>query len=81
MIALVGLVIACALTNPQKPQHLQAMSDKNELLGGLAGLASALGVVSYNNYVVCSTLTTADGQVITFGILKNVFPLEPKSGK
>jgi hypothetical protein len=78
MIVLVAVVIACALTNPQKPQHFQALSDKSELLGGLAGLASALGAVSYNNYVVCSTLTTADGKTITFGILKNVFPIEPK---
>lgn len=68
---IVSAVVACALTNPSKQEHLDAISDKNGLVGGIAQVASFLGGVEYNNYVVCSTLS-ADTNTLTFGILKNV---------
>jgi len=74
-VAAVGLGVACALTNPTKQDHLVSLSDNNALAGGLVELASSFGAVSYNNYVVCSTLSLADGKVISIGVLKNVFPL------
>ena len=68
---IVSAVVACALTNPSKQEHLDAIGNKNGLVGGIAQLASFLGGVEYNNYVVCSTLS-ADTNTLTFGILKNV---------
>ena len=68
---IVSAVVACALTNPLKQEHLDAIGNKNGLVGGIAQLASFLGGVEYNNYVVCSTLS-ADTNTLTFGILKNV---------
>ena len=68
---IVSVVVACALTNPSKQEHLDAIGNKNGLVGGIAQLASFLGGVEYNNYVVCSTLS-ADTNTLTFGILKNV---------
>ena len=63
---LAAALIACAMTNPNKQEHLDAISDKNGLVGGIAQVASFLGGVEYNNYVVCSTLT-ADANTLTFG--------------
>jgi hypothetical protein len=62
---IVSAVVACALTNPSKQEHLDAISDKNALVGGIAQVASFLGGVGYNNYIVCSILT-ADN-TLTFG--------------
>ena len=72
---LVALFLVCALTNPTKQEHLQALGQKNTITGGVWEIASALGGVSYNNYVICSTLSDPKGANLTFGILKNVFPL------
>jgi hypothetical protein len=74
-VAAVGLGVACALTNPTKQDHLNALSDNNAIAGGLVELASGFGAVSYHNYVVCSTLTITDGKIISVGVLKNVFPV------
>jgi hypothetical protein len=68
---LAAAFVACAMTNPNKQEHLDAISDKNGLVGGIAQVASFLGGVEYNNYIVCSTLT-ADTNTLTFGILENV---------
>jgi len=69
---LAAALIACAMmTNPNKQDHLDAISNKNGLVGGIAQVASFLGGVEYNNYIVCSTLT-ADTNTLTFGILENV---------
>jgi hypothetical protein len=50
---------------------LDAISDNNGLVGGIAQVASFLGGVGYNNYILCSTLK-ADTNTLTFGILKSV---------
>jgi dihydroxyacetone kinase len=68
---LAAALVACAMTNPTKQDHLNAISDKNGLVGGIAQVASFLGGVEYNNYIVRSTLT-ADSNTLTFGILKDV---------
>lgn len=68
---LAAALIACAMTNPTKQEHLDAISDKNGLVGGVAQVASFLGGVEYNNYIVCSILT-ADSNTLNFGILTNV---------
>jgi len=80
LLILVIIAVAAALTNPSKQEHLQAISDKNALVGGLVELGSALGGVSYNNYIVASTLSI-DGKDITLGLFKNVVVLEEKSQK
>jgi hypothetical protein len=68
---LAAALIASAMTNPTKQEHLDDISDKNGLVGGIAQVASFFGGVEYNNYIVCSTLT-ADTNTLTLGILKNV---------
>jgi len=37
---LAAALIACATTNPTKQEHLDAISDKNGLVGGIAQVAS-----------------------------------------
>jgi hypothetical protein len=68
---LAAALIAWAMTNPTKQEHLDAISDKNGLVGGITQVALFLGGVEYNTYIVCSTLT-ADTNILSFGILKNV---------
>jgi hypothetical protein len=72
---LAAALIACAMTNPTKQEHLDAISDKNGLIGGITQVASFLGGVEYNNYIVCSTLP-ADSNTLTFGILKTVIKIK-----
>jgi homospermidine synthase len=71
LLILVIIAVAAALTNPSKQEHLQAISDKNALVGGLVELGSALGGVSYNNYIVASTLSI-NGKNLTVGVFKNI---------
>jgi len=80
LLIIVIVAVVAALTNPSKKEHLQAISDKNALVGGLVELGSALGGVSYNNYIVASTLSI-DSKNITVGVFKNVVVLENDSSK
>jgi hypothetical protein len=79
-IALVGAAIVAATTNPTKKDHLQAISDRNAIVGGLVELGSALGGVNYKNYVVASMLSI-NGKNITIGIFRNVVILNEETSK
>jgi hypothetical protein len=79
-IALVGAAIVAATTNPTKKDHLQAISDRNAIVGGLVELGSALGGVNYKNYVVASMLSI-NGKNITIGMFRNVVILNEENSK
>jgi hypothetical protein len=68
------VLIALMLSNPSKQDHLEALSEKNALRGGLVRFGALIGGVEYNNYIVASTLSI-DGSALTIGLFKNVIVL------
>ena len=73
-VVLVAL-IALVLSNPSKQDHLEALSEKNALRGGLVRFGALIGGVNYNNYIAASTLSF-NGSPLTIGLFKNVIVLK-----
>ena len=85
---IVGVLIAAAVTNPQRGTHLSTVKERVrsevQRRGGVDNLAASLGVtdlavemvgVKYNNYIVAST-TTLGGRLVSCGVFKNVIVVE-----
>ena len=85
-IAVVGLVIACALTTPNKLDHIEAAKEQNPRFGEFVEEGLSSGELVFANYIVLSLVTKpgkgkdASGKAnstvpISLGVLKNVFTL------
>jgi pSer/pThr/pTyr-binding forkhead associated (FHA) protein len=85
-IAVVGLIIACALTTPNKLDHIKAAKEQNPRFGEFVEEGLSSGELVFANYIVLSLVTKpgkgkdASGKAnstvpISLGVLKNVFTL------
>lgn len=85
-IAAVGLIIACALTTPNKQDHINAWKEQNPRFGARVEEGLSSGELFFGNYIVFSLVTKpgrgkdAEGKPnstipISLGVLKNVFTL------
>jgi len=85
-IAVVGLVIACALTTPNKLDHINAAKEQNPRFGEFVEEGLSSGELVFANYIVLSLVTKpgkgkdASGKAnstvpISLGVLKNVFTM------
>ena len=85
-IAVVGLVIACALTTPNKLDHINAAKEQNPRFGQSVEQGLSSGELVFANYIVLSLVNKpgkgkdASGKSditvpISIGVLKNVFTL------
>jgi len=67
IIAVIALVIACALTNPRKQDHLQALEDNNALIGDSSKKTEASETtIIHNNEEVTSTNSGANSWLRRF---------------
>ena len=91
-VTLVGLLVVCAVTNPDKAKHIsgikeQSMSEaraSNDLkavfvVGALGDVGAALiePLIEYNSYLVLST-TAIREKCLSIGVLGQVFTVELK---
>lgn len=91
-VALVGLFVVCAVTNPDKPKHVSAIKEKaisqaRAAKGiGAAIVGNALGdwadamigpLLEYNSYLLFST-TSVPEKTLSIGVLGQVFAVELK---
>ena len=90
---LVGLIVVCAITNPDKAKHISGIKEKgmsearasNDLkamfvVGALGDVGAALiePLLEYNSYLVFST-TAIREKTLSIGVLGQVFTVELKS--